>query len=442
MADPHSDKPDVEPSQNSESTGRAPLFTPDTSVYENRDAVKDSYSPDKIVGRDDEIEDYMQSLQPVINGEEPDNIFVYGKTGVGKTAVTEYLTSELSQSASHYDIELSILKISCKGANTSYQTAIRLVNECRSSNEQLSQAGHAEWKVYEALWEELDALGGTILIVLDEIDNIRDDELLYQLSRARGENNVTECKLGVIGISNELTYRDRLNAEVRSSLGEKTVFFPPYDATELRDVLQRRANLAFKEGALSPGVLQLCAAFGAKDSGDARKAITLLRESGDLARNENAEQVTEDHVQRARETVEIEEVVEGIGENLSENEQLTLYALATLTAQSATPSRTRRVYERYTQLANAAGREPVSNRRIRDFLAELESMNIVQQQQRSGGTNGNYNEHELVHDVGDVLRGLTEILEAVGVHDSVTQYVTFHGGGDGDTIITEDGTSS
>jgi cell division control protein 6 len=400
-----------------------PLFVPDTNLYKNRDAVKDSYTPTTIVGRDTEVEKYQTALQPVINGEEPDNIFIYGKTGVGKTAVTNYLLRELTNSAEQFDVALTILKINCEGSNTSYQAAIRLVNQLRNPQDHLSQAGHAEWKVYEAFWDELDAIGGTILIVLDEIDNIDDDRLLYQLSRARSDNNVEQCKLGVIGISNDLTYRDQLAAEVTSSLSEKSVFFPPYNATELEAVLQQRADIAFQEDALNDSVIRLCAAFGAQDAGDARKAISLLRETGDLARNESAERITDSHIRTAQQKLEIEEVVTGIEENLSENEQLVLYALTTLDAESDTPTRTRHIYERYCELAAVAGAREVSNRRIHDFLSDLEGLNIIDSTQRTGGPDGTYNEHMVIHDIEDVLRGLNELVDRVGVHTSVTQYV-------------------
>jgi cell division control protein 6 len=66
-------------------------FQPDDSLYRNRDSLSEDYTPQTIVGRDDEIKQYHTALQPVINGERPSNIFLYGKTGVGKTAVTNYL---------------------------------------------------------------------------------------------------------------------------------------------------------------------------------------------------------------------------------------------------------------------------------------------------------------------------------------------------------------
>lgn len=74
-------------------------FTPDDSRYKNRDRLSEDYTPDMIVGRDNKITKYHVALQPVINGERQSNIFLYGKTGVGKSAVTRYLLQQLEHDA-------------------------------------------------------------------------------------------------------------------------------------------------------------------------------------------------------------------------------------------------------------------------------------------------------------------------------------------------------
>jgi hypothetical protein len=77
--------------------------------------------------------------------------------------------------------------------------------------------------------------------------------------------------------------------------------FPPYDAPQLCDILKQRADIAFNEGILDEGVIPLCAALAAQEHGDARRALDLLRVSGELADRENAEKVTERHVKMAQE---------------------------------------------------------------------------------------------------------------------------------------------
>ncbi|WEL27407.1 Cdc6-related protein, AAA superfamily ATPase (plasmid) [Haloferax volcanii] len=164
-----------------------PRFQPDDTLYKRRNTLKVEYVPDDIVGRDNEIEEYEAALQPIINGEYPDNIFIYGKTGVGKTAVTNFLLNELLDSAEHFEVDLSVISLNCDGLSTSYQAAISLVNNLREPEHHIAETGHPQSKVYRLLWDELNELSGTVIIVLDEIDHITDDTFLYQITRA--DNN-------------------------------------------------------------------------------------------------------------------------------------------------------------------------------------------------------------------------------------------------------------
>ena len=191
------------------------LFEPDTSIYDDRDALREDYQPDSVVGRTEELDAYKAALQPVINGEQPNNVFLYGKTGVGKTVTTRYLLDHLQQdAAAHEGLDLTVLMLNCDGVTSSYQVATRLVNRLRDETRQISSTGYPLAAVYEKLWADLDALGGTVLVVLDEIDTIEDDSILYQLPRARDNDNISEAKLGLIGISNDFEFRQELSCPV------------------------------------------------------------------------------------------------------------------------------------------------------------------------------------------------------------------------------------
>ena len=399
-------------------------FEPDDTLYVNRDSLSEDYTPNTIVGRDEEIAKYHTALQPVINGERPSNIFLYGKTGVGKTAVTNYLLNQLATDAKRFEVDLSVVALNCEGLNSSYQIAINLVNQLREPENHISKTGHPKYEVYEFLWTELDQLGGTVLIVLDEVDNIgENDSILYQIPRARGNGNISNAKVGIVGISNDLAFRENLSPKVRSSLTEKSISFPPYDAAELGAVLEQRSEIAFHDEALADAVIPLCAAYGAQDAGDARMALDLLREAADLARAENADQVTTDHVERAREELEREELMDGIAD-LREHEQLALYALATLEAEGKTPTRSQLVYERYEELCQIVGSDARTSRRVRDFLAGLSTLSIVTStQQNKGLSGGQYRDHALKHDLETVLAALSDLIEYVGVHPSIEEVI-------------------
>ena len=173
--------------------------------------------------------------------------------------------------------------------------------QLREPEHYIAETGYSQSKVYRLLWNELNSLSGTVIIVLDEIDHITDNTFLYQITRADNNGHIENIQLGLIGISTDSTFREQLNVKVQSSLCETEISFPPYGTEELQKVLEQRADIAFHQNALEDGVIPLCAALGRQDGGDARRAITLLRKAGDLARTENATRVTTDHVERAQE---------------------------------------------------------------------------------------------------------------------------------------------
>jgi len=400
------------------------LFERDHDIYRDRDALREDYQPKELVGRDEELDTYQAALQPVINSEQPNNIFLYGKTGVGKTAATKYLLRHLREDARQYDdIELTVVFLNCDGLTSSYQIATHLVNELRDESNQISTTGYPRATVYEMLWDALDDVGGTVLIVLDEIDHVEDDSILYQLPRARANENVSESKIGLIGISNDFSFRDDLSPKVKSSLCEQEIHFPAYNAQSLRKILKQRADVAFHDGVLSEEVIPLCAAYGAKDAGDARQSIDLLMKAGDLARDEDTDSVIEDHVKRGRRALERGRIKEGIS-GLTEHGHLVLYALLTLDLEGETPIRSRDIRPRYTRFADLANRDPLVPRRMRDHLSELTMLGIVSVTERNEGRRGGtYREYALDMDIDLVLSAMNDTVELVGIHDSITDLI-------------------
>ena len=387
------------------------------NIFRNKDALGESYQPDQIEERDEEIDEYMDALQPIVDGWEPNNIFLYGNTGVGKTAVTDYLLDRLQDDVADYDdIELSVIPLNCKTLNSSYQVAVELVNKLRPAGGEISSTGYPQQTVFKKLYRELEAVGGTILIVLDEIDSIGDrDELLYELPRARANNNLDSAKVGVIGISNDFKFREQLDPRVQDTLCERELQFPPYDAPELENILESRAEIAIAEGAIEQGVLNFCAALAARDSGSARQALDLVRLAGEIAENREADLIKRDHVEAARSRLEQERVEEGMRE-LTTHGRLALLAVISKAAKEETPCRTREIYEEYVMLCDSSGTDSLAQRSVHNHLSDLRMLGVLSACENRSGSRGNYYSYELdvpftsaIEAMSDVLRLDSEI---------------------------------
>ncbi|MDB2253557.1 cell division control protein Cdc6, partial [Halorubrum ezzemoulense] len=153
---------------------------------------------------------------------------------------------------------------------------------------------------YDRLWQILDSLHDVVIIILDEVDKLQENNVLMQLSRAGEAGKIDSCKVGILAISNKISFKDSLDERVLSSLQEREFIIPPYDANQLREIMRHRQD-AFREGALTDDVIPLAAAFAAQENGDDRKALDILRNAGELAKDDDSEVVQEEHVRNARE---------------------------------------------------------------------------------------------------------------------------------------------
>jgi len=390
------------------------------TIFKNKDVLRESYQPERIEERDEEITEYMDALQPVIDGWEPNNIFLYGNTGVGKTAVTDYLLDQLQEDAEGYDdLHLHVVKLNCTNLSSSYQVAVELVNELRPPGARISTTGYPQQTVFDKLYSELEKLSGTVLIVLDEIDAIgTDDALLYELPRARANGHLESVKPGIIGISNDFKFRNNLDPRVKDSLCEREIHFSPYNAHELERILELRAEKALQDGVLEKGVISLCAALAARDRGSARQALDLLLFAGDIAESQNETEVREVHVADAQTELEKERVEEGMHE-LTEHGHLTLLSVVSIAADENTPERVRPIYERYTELCEHAGVKPLGQRSIHNHLSDLRMLGILSAKENRSGSRGNYHVYQLDVPINSAIEALDEELILTDVIEQI-----------------------
>jgi cell division control protein 6 len=415
------------------------LFTDDldSTVFRNRDALKDAYVPEEVVGREDVIDQFRQALRHVLFGQSPDNIFVYGQTGSGKTLVSRYVFRELDhaiqterevleqRAAPNQTViqpdDLHTLEFNCENINTGYQLAVEIHNRLVASQTQnLAQQGNSEQVVYNHLYEALDDRDGIVILILDEIHRLRKvNTFLYEVSRAASKGDLTNTTVGIVGISTAADFTERLDASVRGTLTEWAINFDAYTATDLCDVLAQRVPLAFQEGVVDDSAVQLCGAYGARESGDARYALDLLRMAGDLAETENAS-VTNEYIKRARSKYETEQVLESL-KGMNDDAHLSMYALIRLVVAGTEQPRTAEIYERYTQLAQQAAKSPVGQRAMRNYLSEFHAQNITDSETRSVASGGVFNVHSLNVEIENAIDVISPTLDTYSFVKDVSQ---------------------
>jgi cell division control protein 6 len=292
------------------------------------------------------------------------------------------------------------------------QTIASTLNKPEKTEINIPDKGISTATYYKRLWDILDQSYDVALIILDEIDKLEDDSILMQLSRAGEAGKISSCKIGVIGISNKIKYKDRMDERVKSSLCEREFVFPPYDGNQLSNIMQARSD-AFREGVLEQEVIPRTAALAAREHGDARKAIDILRYAGEIAQSSGADTVTEEFVTQARQRAETDRFRELI-RGATPHSRYVLQALTILSLNNPDEDgfRTSKIYEMYEQICRQEASDALSLRRVRDLLKEHAFLDVIEQTRQSGGSaEGAYTEHQLLEDPEVIQNVLSEKLE-------------------------------
>lgn len=363
-------------------------FLTQENLFKKKEVLQSSYTPDSVVHRDNEISQIAHILAPALRLEKPSNLFLYGKTGTGKTLSIKYTTDQMQYVARQKNIPLTVLYVNCKlsrVADTEYRLIAQLA---RDLGKAIPPTGLPTDEVYKSFYTALEKEKRVVLLVLDEIDQLvrkAGDAILYNLTRINSELKNTQICL--IGISNDLMFTEHLDPRVKSSLSEEELVFPPYNAIQLQDILKRRSHIAFKEGVIQDGVIEKCAAYAAREHGDARRALELLRVAGEIAERQGHKVIALVHLDEAEEKIEKERVIEVV-KTQPKQQQVTLYAILLLLSHRKESLYTGEVYDLYRDLCNKIGLRPLTQRRISDIVAELDMLGIIKAKTISKGRFG------------------------------------------------------
>jgi cell division control protein 6 len=394
------------------------LFNIEDKIFEDKELLEINHLPEgrRIVGRDDKIEQLANLVNPAIFGQSPNNALIYGKTGTGKSLCAKYVSRELVKKAEENDVRAAYAYVDCAQDTTETQAIQSIgtaLNELEQTEVKVPEKGISTATYYKRIWNIMDELYDVVVIILDEIDKLEDDDILMQLSRAGEAGKLSDCKVGVMGVSNKIRFEDRLDERVKSSLCEREIVFQPYDANQLGDIMDARRD-AFVEGVLNGDVIPKAAAVAAQEHGDARKAIDILRYAGEIAQSRQTDEVKAEYVDEARERAQTDRFRELI-RGLTVHSQYVLYALTIRTLDDNQPKdveggfRTTQVYGLYERICSYRERDPLSTRRVRDLLGELAFLDIIEQNRVGGGRGeGSYTEHKLIEDPETVHQVLKE----------------------------------
>lgn len=360
-------------------------FLQGQDIFKDRTALRATYVPESLPYRDDQMNKIGSILGPALRGAPPSNILCYGKTGTGKTVVARYVLDLLVRKAkeSRLSPPLTAL-VNCRIVGTNYRVLRQLcdaINATMPDGSDVPFTGLPTDEIRSIFKKQLDSDQNIMVVVLDEVDYLvkRDvsqgNDILYGLTRMNGE--LERSRISIIGISNDLTFKEMLDPRVLSTLGEEEVIFAPYNAVELRGILQQRVEIAFNKDAVADeGVINLVGALAAQEHGDARRALDLLRTAGELAERRGDAKVSQEHVRDAQKVIERDTITEAV-KTLPMQSKAVLFAVYALADKGQSDIVTGECFNVYSDIAKTLSLDILTQRRVSDLISELDMLGLI-----------------------------------------------------------------
>lgn len=362
-------------------------FLSEPTVFKNKDVLGENYIPEQIVHRKEQIKKILSELKYPFFGQSPDNIFLYGKSGTGKTVSIKYIQDKLNQKAQEEEINYKVCYVNC-GMDSITDTVFRVVKYIAENHLNITLTrGISQTEAMEKMWDAIDD-NEYIVFLLDEIDylieNTRDKEkmtsFLYTLTRKRTD------KSSIIGITNKRDVLNNIDPRIQSSMKETSVSFPPYNAVQLRDILEKRTEKAFMENVVTDGAIAKCAALAANENGDARRALDIMLKAGKIAEQTSKPTIDAGMIDEANEELDREKILSA-AKSQTKQAKLVLYS-AVVSYMDQEEIVTGDIYSRYQQVAEDCASKILSQQRVSQILSDLDMQGLLTAKTDSRGKKG------------------------------------------------------
>ena len=346
------------------------------SILKKRDVLHFTFIPETILHRDNELAKVTQALLPILKKSRPSNLLVYGKPGTGKTLVVKTILSKIQKRVEKSDFPIKLVYTNAKDETTLYGLLVSFGRQLGlKTQKELPATGLSISGVFNRLLDIIQKNSTNAVFVIDEIDYLAElisktgKDILYNLTRAN--ERLKSGSLTLIGISNDLTFKERLDPRVLSSLSEEEIVFTNYTMEQIKEILLDRIKTAFIQGTVETAAINLCAAMAGQEHGDARRAIDLLRVAGELAEREQSETVKEDHIRRASQKMEEDKETTALN-SYPLHEKLLIIAV-----MRAKGSSTGEIYQAYKGLCKAIRQKEITQRRVTQILGDIELSGLI-----------------------------------------------------------------
>lgn len=271
-------------------------------IFKDRGVLDVGYIPSEIIERDQQIQAVVDLFIPIFSNGRPEHAIIYGATGSGKSVVVKFVLNQLLAEG-HSQVNLRYIEVSCRKHNTITKVLSHILRAVGYPG-RIPSRGLATGYYYDLLFDFLKHEGYSVTIIFDEIDFLKDIDIIYNFSRTGEYDDLNDRQyIQIIGLSNTGQFINMLDPRTESSFQHEHIIFNAYNKSQLEAILNARLALAFQPGVVEATTIELCAQNAEDAGGDARLAIKLLKMAGTNCIQTNCDTVQPGHITMATHTL-------------------------------------------------------------------------------------------------------------------------------------------
>ncbi|MBL1216582.1 MAG: AAA family ATPase [Planctomycetes bacterium] len=334
--------------------------------------------------RDTEIRELSSHFAPVLRGDHPCHLAVWGKTGTGKTLTCLYFLNLLAEMCKGKDIQIRHEHLDLSTPRPCFRALNDLA--CLLGASRRVKKGISLEELMVRIEASLARYKGIFVLFVDECDHVRRDRDTFMTFLVRRLPQQIPSKLILVLTSNRLDWPDQLDPRVKSFLKINELIFKPYDAVDLQQILGIRADKALLPGILAAGVIEKIAGLASRDHGDARKAVALLAKSAYLAEKAGTS-ITMALVDQAVSELDQDRYL-SLLRTAPRQLQAAMAAVIHATNGSDSTVGTGEAYDSYRSFCTRTDLPPLTGRAFGDLLNELDTYSLIRTRILSRGRYG------------------------------------------------------
>jgi len=309
------------------------------------------FLPQDVVHRDAEINHLSRTFRPIINGNHVEPTFLFGPTGTGKTCIARYGVKQLREEV----LDLNYQYVNCWEDHSRFRALHRILEGIDDTFDI-----HRNSTPTDVLLDRIKNYDGApYVVILDEVDQLEDKDLLYELYR------VPEIALVFIA-NKELEFFAQLDSRLTSRLQTAArIRFSRYENDEVVSILRDRVQWGLHPDAVTETLLYEIADAAA---GDARVAIGTLRAAARTAAQNDGGEIRTEHINDAVSEAKAEIHNQNV-ERLTPDQRI-LYEIITNRGDVGAGD----LYEAYEKRA----KNPRTRRMVRNYLQKMQHYNLIE----------------------------------------------------------------